>query len=306
MKSLSQIASKLEGVVVKAINEGECYAENDKKNFYLRPSSFPYCPLRFFLGLPKAFSRGKYEEASFSYYVRVGSATHAVIQEAVTSIEAGSALFVRDWVCQSCEHRHVLVPKPETCKKCEHKYLRNEEFILEDGLLLGHVDDAMKIGSTIYPLDYKTTSQSRMERRGVLPEKKHIEQLGAYASVMKRQGKNIGGFFLVYLSRDNPRKVKVFPFELTAKFEQDALAKIDKWKKQHRKVLAIESEDDLAYLVNKRICRKAEDVKAFCGECKYARACTNSDEVVQAELLRTFKRIHKHLPVKGHISDARN
>jgi hypothetical protein len=86
MKSLSQIASKLEGVVVKAINEGECYAENDKKNFYLRPSSFPYCPLRFFLGLPKAFSRGKYEEASFSYYVRVGSATHAVIQEAVTLI----------------------------------------------------------------------------------------------------------------------------------------------------------------------------------------------------------------------------
>ena len=303
---LSQIASTLEGVVVKAISEGECYTENTKKNFYLRPSSFSYCPLRFFLGLPRAFSRGKYEEASFSYYVRVGTATHAVIQEAVTSIEAGEVLFVRDWVCAKCEHRHVLTLKPSVCKKCKHKYLRNEEYTLEDGVLLGHVDDALLIGKQIYPLDYKTTSIARMERSGVLPEKKHIEQLGAYASVMKRQGKKIGGFFLVYIARDNPRKVKVFSFELTPKLEADTLRKIDRWKKQHIKVIGIQEKGQAEYLVSKRICRTKEDVKAFCGECQYARFCTAGDNAVTTELHRTFDRIQKHLPVKDHLGNAGN
>jgi rubrerythrin len=281
---LGSAAKRIERILVSAFKEGSCYEDNDpSRALRLRPSSFPFCPLRFFLDLPDMLTRGKRIDSMMAYYVRVGHVIHHVFQEAISTHAEGAQFFVRDWRCHKCHHIHVLTTLPKQCIKCKapfkvHQMQANLEHTIEEGNLVGHVDDAFSfnVNGNDYAviIDYKSTSLARMGRKGVLPERSHLDQLSAYAAMINRKH-HVLGYVLIYIPRDNPMKLKVFPFLLKQSEAKQILARIAKYEKQHAQALRASTMPEVKKLIEERPCKDMISFKEFCGEkCKYGSMCT--------------------------------
>lgn len=282
-KLVASASRRIEQMLQSAFADGSCFERNDpSRAFRLRPSSFPFCPLRFFLDLPDMLVKGKRIPSTMAYYVRVGHVIHGVFQEAISTHASASKFFVRDWICSSCKHLHVLTTLPDNCANCSKVFhvqghAANVEHTIEHGNLVGHVDDAFGFtkGENDYlvVVDYKSTSLARVGRKNVLPERSHIEQLSAYSALLNKRA-HVLGYVLVYIPRDNPHKLKAFSFLLKQPEAAKILETISKYEEQHRFALDTMDVASVNRLIEDRVCHSSEDVVAFCGKCKYAPLCS--------------------------------
>lgn len=305
-KLLAKASSRIEHLLLSAFDEGSCYELNDpSRSLRLRPSSFPFCPLRFFLDLPDMQTKGKRIPASMAYYVRVGTVIHNTFQEAIASHETAAQFFVRDWKCPACGHIHSLSLAPSHCNKCSQPFHIHDapahlEHTIEDGNLVGHVDDTFCFsnkGDDYYVvMDYKSTSLNRM-KSGAVPEPTHLQQLSAYAALLSKKVKVLG-YVLIYIPRDNPRKLKAFAYTLTKQEVDTTLQKIALYEKQHKNALTVNTQSGLDALIEKRPCKTPEQLQAFCGKCRYGSYCTNStnalDNLAASRLQRRIKQLKHH------------
>lgn len=314
-KLVASASRRIEQVLKSAFEDGTCFERNDSSRaFRLRPSSFPFCPLRFFLDLPDMLTKGKRIPSTMAYYVRVGHVIHGVFQEAVSTHSVASQFFIRDWKCAHCKHLHVLTTVPEQCAKCSkpfhvHEAAANIEHTVEHGNLVGHVDDAFGFtrdgNDYLVVVDYKSTSLARLSRKGVLPERSHIEQLAAYSALLNKRI-HVLGYVLVYIPRDNPHKLKAFSFLLQQPEAQSILKKIAVYEQQHKFALAATDIKSVNRLIEKRVCRSSDDVVEFCGKCRYEALCSASSENTAKSALYSFaldrlKKRQKH----GDLKPAR-
>ncbi len=295
MIDLEKLSSQLTMVLNQALKQGTVYEKNNKAKLFLRPSSFPYCPLSFFLGIPKSLSKGKHEPVLGRYFMNTGTLVHALLQEAIGSLDQDRLTFLRDWRCVDCDHVHQLRSRVEECEKCRSIHVKSEEPTVEDGILLGHIDDVLEYKGLVYPIDYKTTTLSSLTRKGYLPHMSNVYQLSAYANVLRRKGYNVGGMILIYIARDNPTKMKVVPLEVDfVKAEKD----LKKWKRQHLAVLRGKELKHFIPLVEERHCRMPEDVEGYNKYCTYAKLCCGGDDaMIEKQVERSFQRCGDNLPL---------
>lgn len=208
----------------------------------LRPSSFPLCPILFWMKTIKARSVGYYEEEATAlghYYTRVGTTTHTTFQYWM----GFTGKIYGNWKCigQQCKKGRkardvydaagTLVEKGQItvyntvnnlCPACNSP-MYYEELEIEYRGIKGHIDGVIQLDNGRYwVFDYKTSSGHKIDTEGLLPEKKHLYQLHAYSYVLKKQGLDIEGCSLLYISRDNPRKFVEKATKWTEKVNQRA------------------------------------------------------------------------------------
>ena len=298
---LKKAASRIEGLLLSVFDEGSCYQANDAgRTLHLRPSSFPFCPLRFFLTLPESLSKGRRIPASMAYYVRVGQTIHDVFQEAIATHDTANQFFIRDWKCDKCHHLHRLTTLPPHCVKCNapfriHEHPANLEHTIKEGNLVGHVDDSFTFSHNdndyLIVIDYKSTSLSRLNSNK-LPESSHLHQLRAYASLLNKKH-HVLGYVLIYIPRDNPRKLKAFPFMLTDKEATSTLRTIARYETQHRQALNASTRSEVLQLIDSRPCHDEASFNEFTSHCAFKAFCTtsNSPQLVQLADERLQRRL---------------
>lgn len=267
-----------------------------KRVLYLRPSSFTYCPLRAFFNLRLAFSKKVLEPFDKSYYTNVGTATHLVWQSCA---ESSGIRIVKDWLCSNkeCSHRHVLVANPRKCKKCSSP-VYGAEHEIAIGSIRGHVDEILEVtlpdGKLGYiPVDYKSTSTKGLAYKKKNPGEAYVAQISAYATLLSRS-LNVVGWCLVFFSRDNPNKV-----EYHASTKLLELSKLKTWSRQHRKLLALESWDEVRELIANRMCRSRQDVEKKARFCAYASYCTSEDRQCRKHAKVIFSKLEDRLPLNS-------
>lgn len=205
----------------------------------LRPSSFPKCPILDWMKTVRYDSQGYLEEQhSFgnSYFAGVGTVVHEIIQHHIGNTQK----VYGNWKCTNnkCKHGQAAMDLYDATGKCVRKGkitakettnnicpscarpMHYEELEISMMGITGHVDCILVLGKNKWwVVDYKTTLKSKVYKKK-LPEKKHLQQLRAYAYILKHEyGLPIQGLSLVYLPRDNP----FYNYEHSERFDTEKL-----------------------------------------------------------------------------------
>jgi hypothetical protein len=305
MSLQKEVESKITSILNRVLEEGRVRKENDPTRLTdLRFSSFPFCEIRWFLGIPGASAKGAWEPFGKSFFTSVGSTVHHVIQSAFEDLAASVEEFqlIKDWRCPKCDNVHRYCVKPKECEKCGNSHLEGEEVLIEEKNLTGHVDEVLRIrvktnGKTLWIkiiLDYKTTSTSGLNS-GKLPYTGNKYQIESYAGYLASRDPEIKGWVLVYLTRDNPYKFKVFSdFDLDV---EAIVARIKGYRKRFRRAARIETQDEMIELIKNRPC--CDKLQPEQDECKYALTCAgrkNTSKITKMAI-SLFPRIEKSLPI---------
>lgn len=292
----------VEGALKKAQDEGYTRRSVDPKRvLYLRPSSFHYCPLRTFFGLPKALSKSTQENFSTSFFTKVGTATHLVWQSAM---EVSSVRLLKDWQCvnRECKHRVVLEPAPKDmkCPKCGSP-VKGDEHEIDLDYLQGHVDEILLFdrGGKTYavPIDYKSTSAAKIYKKRKEPDEAYVAQISSYATLIKpilaKRGIEVLGWALVFFTRDNPFKTVVVPGKTFMPKE-----KLKRWAKEHTEVIAkVSQPEHLKPLVRNRMCKTREEMEGSIGRCDHVSRCIHGDRTCFNHAKAILDTLRDKLPV---------
>ena len=262
----------------------------------LRVSSFPFCGTKWLLNYPTA-SRGKrVSKFMESFFTSVGTAVHSGIQ----SILNYSPFIVQDWKCFSCGKLHKFTVRPEACKKCGSEVVVGREHEYKKDFLVGHLDGAIKLKSgKIVIIDYKTTSVYKLENRSLLPNLENVRQIEAYAALLKEQGHDIEGWTLIYIARNNAKRVYKSSTDYYGhSFEVEyprILKRIETYKRHYLVVSQAKEMSDVEVLVSKRrSLSENTKIKGICKHCPYLTICTQ-----ESKLLPRVERSVKLLSERG-------
>ena len=246
MSSLTSktVSALIDEVVKHTMTTGLHVHKNDpSRASYLRVSSLPFCSRQFFLNVFDSLQPRRHNATSMMYFVTVGTAVHEVIQESLAFSVSNAiaehdikslphkAVLVQNWKCKDCGQVHKFVPRPASCSHCgapESKMLGKEHQVRWGRKVLGHMDGTIAFPDSAsprapyskswihIPIDYKTTTLSAIEGRG-LPYADNATQLSTYGAIKKSEGYNVPFTALVYISRDNPHRRKVCTIPLNMK-----------------------------------------------------------------------------------------
>lgn len=269
---------------------------------WLRPSSLPFCPLRFFLNYSQ---HGTVQSQDFfsRFFTKVGTVVHEVVQEIVGS----SNSLLADWTCPKCNPEgHAYDPSKRVklrktapkCKSCSSR-MKYVEVEVDYNGVLGHVDAIwVEDDNTYWVVDFKTTSKSKTDSRKT-PDNNYVEQIETYCYLLKKQyNMPIAGWILFYIVRDNPSNTQEFEQRLNKKDFIRIRNRLNMYKEQRDHAAEITKKRELFDLYENRACRVAEDVEKF-GECKFAALCTGWKEDVAEDFLNHAFDSGKYIPIKS-------
>lgn len=301
------VETKLLRVVTKALDaaleEGTARRRNDPQRVLnLRVSSFPFCGLRWFLGLPQSLAADATLDFASLYFTSVGTTVHSVLQEAIASISSETKerigfRVLNDWVCRDCKCRHGMTTKPDSCKNCQGGSLRREEIELKDDWKVGHIDEVLEVtlGTEVFwvVLDYKTCTTLATEIKGKLPYVGNVMQVKGYVQELRNRGKPAKMAMLVYVPRDNPFRFKIIPVEVNQ--EQRWL---DFYEAQFRLASSVSGPKKLQRLIEERPCANSVPDR-YC-ECPIIDKCAGSDgyQLISVLAEQTRLRMRDRLPVR--------
>lgn len=291
----------VEQAVESAIEHQKTYTPNDpSRTRSLRVSSFPFCPVKWFFGLPTALSSDRESDFMGNYFTSVGTAVHTNIQSAVEN----SPNAIRDWDCMVCKHNHPFQTKPTQCLGCgKNTAYVSKESQVKNGVILGHIDDAWVLTSGIWIGDYKTTSKAALNTKK-LPHVSNVRQIEAYCALKSSEGYDIAGWTLIYIARDTGARRYInsdqFYGHSYAKEYPEVVRRVKKYVKDFKFVSTLSSEDQLDTLLSlRRLQEHKEDTEGLCGYCPYQPACKN-DKHAQVHTRKIFKIIQRKLPICGN------
>lgn len=288
----------VEQAVESAIDNQKTYSRTDPaRTKSLRVSSFPFCPVKWFFGLPTALSGNRESDFMGDYYTSVGTAVHTNIQAVVEN----SPNAIRDWDCMVCKHNHQFQTKPEACAGCGKKtaYLSKESHV-KKGVILGHIDDAWQLKSGIWIGDYKTTSKSSLGTKK-LPHLSNVRQIEAYCALKSSEGYDIAGWTLIYIARDSGARRYINSNQFYGhSYEKEypaIVARVKKYVSEYKFVSSLSEEHQLDKLLSlRRLQENKEDKQGLCGYCPYQPAC-KKDALAKTHALKIFKIIQRKLPI---------
>lgn len=301
--------------VDRALDENLFLEKIDPKRVNtLRVSSFPFCATSWFLNLPRSTSQRARVSFEDRFFTGVGTSVHSVAQASL----ALSKYVVRDWICGECHHRHKFQIRPIKCISCGERYDErlwkyDESSVASRGIINGHIDDAIYVPKArkIVMLDYKTTSTSKIDLKGALPNLGNVRQLEAYAAIQLEAGYDIDlkdGWFLVYVARDNMRR-KYIPGSAFYKhsFEKEMpkiVNRLDRYVSDYKQISGATTIKEVYYALTNRRTKLGHEPLDLCEHCKHAPYCSDDKRVKQqAEVV--FSKIEHKLPiVKYAASEA--
>lgn len=160
--------------------------------------------------------------------------------------------------------------------------------------ITGHVDCILVLGKNKWwVVDYKTTLKSKVYKKK-LPEKKHLQQLRAYAYILKHEySLPIQGLSLVYLPRDNP----FYYYEHSEKFDTEKLERraLRVLKTERKKWTALEKTlktDNIQHIIDAKPCSCREEYYEkidFYNKCPMLPFCFTSR---LPKILKNYKAGH--------------
>lgn len=268
---------------------------------FLRVSSFPFCGTQWLLNYPAAVSGKRSSKFMGSFFTSVGTTVHNSIQ----GIMNYSPFLIQDWKCFACGHLHQFTLRPRRCVKCkvtsrivgrEHEYKKPP--------IVGHLDGAVLLKSgKIIIIDYKTTSIRKMETNGLLPGLENVRQIEAYAALLKQEGYDIDGWTLIYIARNNARRIYKSSTEFYGhSFEEEypkILKRLGRYEKDFITVSTAVTVEDAAAVVDKRrFSSVKEDVNDLCHYCKFKPVCGN-EILLESKLAHTFRVVTKTTKLLG-------
>src|SRR6478736_3476110 len=113
-----------------------------RRLFFMRPSSFPYCGLRFMLDFQQRWDAPQTAQWSSSFYFDIGSTIHSLFQRFTSK----KGKMVGDWTCLNKSCRHVIKFTTYTeCPKCGFEMLYDELTLSYRRTVLGHSDDLYRM-----------------------------------------------------------------------------------------------------------------------------------------------------------------
>ena len=309
--TLGTISHKLAAAIDLALNEGLHREKVDPTRVNrLRISGWPFCQIKWFLGLPRSTSKANFISSGMKYFTNVGHVLHGVVQNALTNvgIEAFGITLIGDWKCSKCGQLHTIQKKPEQCS-CGNDSFLFEEIAIERGLITGHIDTVLsfKMKSTGQEMwvviDYKTTSLKKVNAKDrKIPYKENIFQIGGYVGQLHEMGYPVIPLaFLIYVPRDNPWRYCVEPALLD--FDEEARrAKL--YKKRFIKIASLDSLEELERTVANRPCK--DKLLADFAHCKYADMCAGPDQhkFILREAIAAFHKVEAKLPIRKKTDEV--
>jgi hypothetical protein len=249
---------------------------------FLRISSFPFCGTKWLLSYPSASSGKRSNKFMGTFFTSVGTAVHSGIQAVLDH----SPFLLQDWKCFSCGRLHKFCLKPKVCKKCGSEVVVGREHEYKKGFVVGHLDGAILLKSgKITIIDYKTTSMRKLEAKGLLPNLENVRQIEAYAALLKEQGYDIEGWTLIYIARNNAKRVYRSSTQFYGHtFEEEypkILKRIEGYKRAFLAVSQAKTVADVEVVVSKR--RSLSDnpkLKELCHYCPYKTICTEDSKLL--------------------------
>jgi len=230
----------------------------------LRVSGFPYCALvHAFKKMNKACKEGPQVEegtAFKDFYTSFGTAAHLAFQRWLGS----NGRIWGDWKCynKSCGHKVEFSPSIR-CPKCGSE-MEYEEFEVEAfNHLSGHIDGVYEAeDGSFWVIDYKTSSLrivATQDKEPTLPYAKNKAQIMAYCALIEKKHKiKISGWALLYIARDNPRRIHISADTITDKVKQRIYDKCRVYDEQFEVVQSIRSWKDIVYLIDTKPCATVE------------------------------------------------
>jgi hypothetical protein len=262
----------------------------------LRVSGFPYCGLRHaymrMLQLPSS--------SSFlsNYYFGAGKWMHTTVQHAlgcggriygnwkcVNNGCKGSRLFSKNNKCPICSS--VLVYDEIRLNLREYEQFSNLADCLIDGVY-------RTLDGEFFIVDYKSAGLDVI--RDMVKAKlqnpidvSNIAQVKAYCPLIEfKYNIEISGWILPYISRDNPKKLKVFAQRISTKEKKRIIKKIELYNKHYLQVMNLKSFKQVELLIEEKPCQTVEqyreEYRTF-GGCKLSCICF--------ERKRLLKELHR-------------
>jgi hypothetical protein len=278
----------------RTIQEGQTSLKVDpKRSLYLRPSQLPYCALRQYFNLPKLLVRSNAMDFGSTFYTRVGTAVHTVLQEAMQSIAQKDSYCLFDWICRDCKTRHSLHKDLKVCTNCGSRNVYADEHEINLPWIQGHIDNIIVSGKYAVIVDYKTTSSSALASKG--KPLNYTTQIGTYCTLMKpvlaKLGLELIGWALIYVARDNHK------FKVVTGSDFTPIKLLRQWSVQHQRVLNLTKLSEVKELVQTRICKTKEDNNKFDSFCSYRNVCTTGNGACKKHALSVYGKLEGKLPV---------
>jgi hypothetical protein len=263
---------------------------------YLRISSFPFCGVQWLLGYPIAVSGRRTNKFMGSYFTSVGTSVHSSIQATLDH----SPFIIQDWFCPACKHLHAFKLRPAKCKGCgaPGEKLKGKEHTYKKDVILGHLDGAILLkGGKIVIIDYKTTSVRKAGSKTAIPGLSNVRQIEAYAALLKQEGYDISGWTLIYISRDNAKRIYKSSDEFYGhSFDKEypkVLKRVSKYVSDYKVVTGAKTLKDIETIVaNRRLLSTEPGGEELCGYCPYKAACINN-KMLSAKLEKSLGILNK-------------
>lgn len=255
--------------------------KSDPSRLYnLRCSQLPYCPrsVIFDYGL-----YGKYRpmDMSMAYYTSVGTTVHTVMQ----TFLAMTGRFLADYSCGVCGKKYPLSHKHECCDTPTQYDEVTIDVLTKKGKrgIQGHIDGIFKDKSGRYWIvDFKTTTLAGGAKKEKSPGEGYKRQIRAYAVLLRKQYNiTVAGVMLVFIPRDNPRKIFIWEQILAEKDFKIALKELKADRKLHLRTMDASTVDEVLELAENKC------GSPFCSYCKLG----------NLEVKRLAKRVVKKLPI---------
>lgn len=269
----------------------------------LRFSSLPYCPVKWFINLPKSLSSIREKRVNFGYkfYTSVGHTVHDVFQTAMHSYEGVTML--DDYVCVACKHRVPLRGREvKKCPECSSLTMRRDEHEITWKKAEGHIDNILQVAVKdnvryVFLLDYKTTSLANINKED---PPGYLAQLSSYAAgVDEYENMEVLGYGLVYVPRDNPFKFRLSPYRFDDAAKAQASKRFDQWSKWFQTASSVDTLDKALALLDIRPCKsKPRFMYSECEHASRCAACGDRPDHMVFLVESTFKKLKHLLPVK--------
>lgn len=222
---------------------------------YLRCSALPFCPFSLIEQLA-VNHEARFLDFRGTYYTTVGTAVHNVMQTALMQATVQQDMsqakrsvlgnIVGDWKCLECGSEKKLATQPYCCDFP----MQYEELEISFKGIRGHLDTLYLFGDTYAVVDYKTTSLANADTISNNPPEGYIEQILAYALLLRLQYKiKVDYLLLCFVPRDNPQTPYLWKRKVTKDMLQDMQHKLKKYLRWHKAAMRIKTKLELLDLI---------------------------------------------------------
>lgn len=201
LKPTRSVASELTALYQKALDEVIFEKKDPGRTLSLRCSGLPYCPNK----AVQEHIKGDHTamDLSFAFYVKVGTVVHDVLQTYLPK----SGQFIADYRCKVCKKWYRLSTQTICCDSTTEYH----EVTVKYKGIVGHIDAIFKSSTgKCYVVDFKTCGIAGLATSADVNAIGYVRQLEAYCFLLdKLYGLVCEAGVLFYVTRDNPKKIKI-------------------------------------------------------------------------------------------------